>query len=139
VTQHFQALLEKDEEVDATRVAIPFDVPAVFGSRARVAVRGTINGFAFRSSIFPYGGVHYLMVNKTLREGAKVKAGEVVDVEIERDDEPRTVTPPPDLEQALKASGAAQAAWERVSYSRRKELVNAIEAARRPETRARRM
>lgn len=55
MAEHFQALLEKDEEVDATRVAVPFDVPAAFGSRARVAVRGTINGFAFRSSIFPYG------------------------------------------------------------------------------------
>jgi len=51
-------------------------VPKVFGARARVPVRGTINGFAFRSSISPYGGVHYLPVNKALRDGAKVKAVE---------------------------------------------------------------
>jgi uncharacterized protein YdeI (YjbR/CyaY-like superfamily) len=102
-------------------------------------VRGTINGFAFRSSIFPYGGVHYLIVNKTVREGAKVKADDAVDVVMERDDVPRTVTPPPDFEQALKANEAAQAAWQRASYSRRKELVDVIEAAKRPETRARRI
>ncbi len=51
---------------EATFVAVPFDVPKVFGSRARVPVRGAINGFAFRSSISPYGGVHSLPVNKAL-------------------------------------------------------------------------
>ncbi|MFL5731883.1 MAG: YdeI/OmpD-associated family protein [Chloroflexia bacterium] len=139
MTQRFQALLERDEEVDATRVAIPIDVHAVFGSRARVPVRGTINGFSFRSSLFPYGGVHYLIVTRAVREGAHVKAGDTVDLVLERDDEPRIVTPPPDFSQALAANAPARDAWEKMSYSRRKELVNTIEEAKKPETRARRI
>lgn len=80
-----------------------------------------------------------MIVTKRVRAEAKVEAGEIVDVVMERDDEPRMVTPPPDLEQALKAHGSAHAAWEKAGYSRRKELVGAIEAAKRPETRARRI
>jgi hypothetical protein len=138
-TQHFRAVLEKDENSEATSIRIPFNVLEVFGSRGRVPVRGTLNGFAFRSSIFPYSGIHYLIVNKATREGAKAKGGDIVDVVMERDDEPREVTPPEDFAQALAANPAAQAMWDKLSYTHRKEYVDAIEEARRLETRARRI
>jgi hypothetical protein len=138
-TKRFRVLLEKHESSEATGIKIPFDVQKVFGTRARVPVRGTINGFAFRSSIFPMGGQHYMAVNKETREGAKAKGGETVSVVMERDDEPRTITPPPDFERALKASKTAQAMWDKLSYTHRKEHVRAIEEAKRPETRARRI
>ncbi len=138
-TKRFRVLLEKHESSEATGIKIPFDVQKVFGTRARVPVRGTINGFAFRSSIFPMSGGHYMAVNKETREGAKAKGGETVSVVMERDDEPRTITPPPDFERALKASKTAQAMWDKLSYTHRKEHVRAIEEAKRPETRARRI
>jgi hypothetical protein len=51
-----------------TFLAVPFDVAATFGSRARVAVRGTINGAPFRNSLLPNGdGTHSMPVNKDLR------------------------------------------------------------------------
>ena len=77
----------------------------------------------------------YLPVNKALREGVKAKAGDTVSVVLERDNEPRTVTPPPDFAHALKANRVALAGWEKLSYSHRKEYVGAIEEARKPETR----
>lgn len=138
-TKRFRVLLEKHESSEATGIRIPFDVEKVFGTRARVPVRGTINGFAFRSSIFPMSGGHYMAVNKETRAGAKATGGETVSVVMERDDEPRTITPPPDFERALKASKAAQAMWDKLSYTHRKEHVRAIEEAKRPETRARRI
>ena len=138
--QRFRVKLEKDENSEATGITIPFNVLEVFGTRARVPVRGTINGFAFRSSIFPMGrGCHMMAVNKQMREGAKAKAGDAVEIVMERDDEPRVVTPPADLARALKANKAAQAAWEKLSYTHRKEYANAVEEAKRPETRARRI
>ena len=138
--KRFKALLEKDQNSSATAIAVPFDVQKVFGTRARVAVRGTLNGFAFRSSIFPMGGeCHWLVVNKQMREGAGISAGETVSVVMERDDEPRTITPPEDFEKALKRNKAALAMWERLSYTHRKEHARAIEEAKRPETRARRI
>jgi hypothetical protein len=138
--KRFRVVLEKDEHSEATTIKIPFDVQKVFGTRARVPVRGTINGFPFRSSIFPMGGgVHYMVVNKVLREGANVKGGDTITVVMERDDEPRVVTPPADFTRALKANKAAQAVWDKLSYTHRKEYVEAIKEAKKPETRARRI
>jgi hypothetical protein len=139
-TKRFRVLLEKDEASEATGIAIPFDVQKVFGTRARVPVRGTINGFPYRSSIFPMGeGRHYMAVNKSLREGAKVKGGETISVVMEKDDAPRVIIPPPDFARALKANHEAKAAWDKLSYTHQKEHAKAIEEAKKPETRARRI
>ncbi|HEX8069033.1 MAG TPA: YdeI/OmpD-associated family protein [Pyrinomonadaceae bacterium] len=140
VTKRFRVLLEQDTRSAATGIKIPFDVLKVFGTRARVPVRGTINGFPYRGSIFPMGGgCHYMVVNKELRAGAQVKGGDRVSVVMQRDDEPRIITPPPDLARALKANKPAQAAWDKLSYTHRKEHVKAIEDAKKPETRQRRI
>ena len=139
MAKRFRAELVKDDNSTATAIEIPFDVQKVFGTRARVPVRGTLNGFPYRSSIFPMGGQHWLVVNRQMREGAKANAGETVGVVMERDDAPRTVEAPADFARALKASRAAQAAWDKASYTHRKEYVQAIEGAKRPETRTRRI
>ena len=139
--KRFRVVLEKHEQSEATGIRVPFDVQKVFGTRARVPVRGTINGFPFRSSIFPMGGEgsHYMAVNRETREGAGAKGGETVSVVMERDDEPRTIEPPADFLRALRADRAARETWERLSYTHRKEHVRAVEEAKRPETRARRI
>lgn len=137
--QVFSVILEKDPDSDACGICVPFDVKALFGTKARVPVRGTINGFAYRSSIMPMGGRFLMAVNKALREGAKVKAGDLVAVVMERDEAPREVAVPADLKGALAADPAAKGAWEKASYTHRKETVLAIEEAKKPETRARRV
>ncbi|PYS48629.1 MAG: hypothetical protein DMF68_12545 [Acidobacteria bacterium] len=84
-------------------INIPFDVEKTYGTRGRVPVRGTINGYLFRSSIFRMGGdCHFMVVNKGMREGAKVKAGDTISVVMERDDEPRVIWPLQDFARALK-------------------------------------
>lgn len=137
--QRFSVVLEKDSKTEATGITIPFNVEEVFGTRARVAVRGTINGYAFRSSISPMGGCHRMAVNQSMREGAKIKGGDTVTVVMERDDEPRTVEMPKDFAAALKKDKQAQVAWDKLSYTHRKEHVLAIEESKKPETRARRI
>ncbi|HEV2761767.1 MAG TPA: YdeI/OmpD-associated family protein [Pyrinomonadaceae bacterium] len=139
-TKRFRVLLEQYEGTNATGINIPFDVEKVFGTRARVPVRGTVNGFPFRSSVFPKGdGTHYMVVNKETRAGAKAKGGETISVVMERDDEPRTIEPPAELARALKGNKEARAAWEKLSFSHRKEYARSVEEARRPETRQRRV
>jgi hypothetical protein len=139
-TKRFRVLLEKHESSEATGIQIPFDVHKVFGSRARVPVCGTINGFPFRSSVFPMGGdCHFMAVNKETRAGAQAKAGDTISVVMQRDDAPRIITPPPDFARALKTNKDARAAWDKLSYTHRKEIVQAIEAAKKPETRQRRI
>ena len=139
-THAFRATLEQDDRTTGTYVIIPFDVPATFGGRARVPVRGTLNATPFRGSIVPMGsGLYALGVNRELRSQAEARAGDEVAIELARDDEPRLVTPPADLTQALAESETAQAAWNKLSYSHRKDMVDAIQAAKKPETRARRV
>ena len=138
--KRFRVLLEKHEHSEAVLFTLPFDASRFFGTRARVPVRGTINGFPFRSSIFPEGdGTHYMAVNRETREGAGVRGGETVSVVMERDDEPRVVTPPEELARAIRKSRAARAAWERLSYTHQKEYADAVASAKRPETRERRV
>jgi hypothetical protein len=139
-SKRFRVLLEGYKGMDATGITIPFDVQEFFGTRARVPVRGTINGFPYRSSIFPQrDGPHYMVVNKQVRAGAKVKAGETVSFVMERDEEPRTVETPAELARAFRADKSLKAVWEGLSYTNKREHAKAIEEAKRPETRARRV
>lgn len=77
--QKFRGVLETEAD-GGHFIRIPFDVPQTFGARGRVKVQGTLNGTAFRGSLFPYGGVHYLGLNKTVLAAAKIKAGDAVQV-----------------------------------------------------------
>jgi hypothetical protein len=138
-TKRFRVLLEKHETSEATGITIPFDVPATFGTRARVAVRGTINGFPYRSSVVPMGGRFMMPVNKELRAGANAKGGDTITVTMERDEDPRIITPPPELARALRANKVAHAAWNKLSYTHQKEHARAVEEAKRPDTRTRRI
>ena len=136
----FKVKLVQHKDTQVLHVYLPFDVFEAFGTRSRMAVKGEIKGFPFRSSIFPMGGgKFYMVVNREMREGAKVKAGETVEFVMEKDDEPRAIATPPDLLKALSARKSAKAAWDKLSYSHRKEYINAIEEAKKPETRARRI
>jgi hypothetical protein len=132
-------VLEKAPDSEACGVRMPFSVPEVFGTRARVPVRGTLNGFAFRSSLSPMGGCHVLPVNREMREGSGTRAGDVVEIVLERDGAPRTVEEPDDLRAALDARPGARARWEALSYTHRKEYARHVEEAKKPETRARRL
>ncbi len=63
----------------------------------------------------------------------------MVDVDLELDTEPREVTVPDDFKAALEVVPEAGAAFARLSYSHQRQHVEAIEAAKQPETRRRRI
>lgn len=132
----------KLEGADGSAVAwmnAPFDVLETFGTKARVPVRGTINGFPFRSSLMPMGGCHGMAVNRTMREGAKAKAGDVVEVVLERDAEERTVKAPPELAKELKRNKTANERWQVLSFTHKKEMALSITGAKQEETKKRRL
>src|ERR1700733_6257199 len=123
-----------------TSLAIPFDVQKAFGSKARVPVLGTINGFPFRNSLMPAGdGSHSMMVNKELQKGAKAAAGDTVAVVIELDKMPRSVTVPEDLKLILAKHKPAETAFAKLAYSHKKAFLDWIDSAKRPETRVKRL
>jgi len=135
----FKVKLDGMASSEVAALSAPFDVEKIFGTRARVPVRGTINGFPFRSSLMPMGGCHRMVVNKTIREGAAVKAGDTVSVVMERDEGQRTVEPPPVLNKELARSKAAQTNWEKQSFTNRKEMARSIVEVKQEETRVRRL
>jgi hypothetical protein len=136
---HFTVKIAGPEAGVVAAIAPPVDVPEFFGTRARVPIRGTINGFPFRSSLMPCGGHHLMPVNKALREGAGVEPGDTVEVVMERDNAERTVEMPRLLKKALTKNKAAKANWEKLAFTHKKEMAIWIDGAKQEETRARRL
>ena len=123
----------------ATGILIPPVVVAGLGSGKRPPVRVTINGHTYRSTIAPRGDGFKLGISAENRELAGVTAGDVVDVEIELDTEPREVTVPADFAHALDGDAAAKRFFDGLSYSQRQWFVLGIEEAKTAETRERRI
>jgi uncharacterized protein YdeI (YjbR/CyaY-like superfamily) len=139
--RRFLATLEKEgSRLQWTIVRIPFDVKEAWGSQARRAVRGTINGYPFRTSIFPSRRLGpFLMVNKEMQKGAKAgRAGEVVRITIAPDLEERTVQEPKELLRALARSRPLRRYYDRLNYSTRREIARWVGEAKQAQTRARR-
>jgi hypothetical protein len=136
----FEAVLG-GETGDLPGVILPADVAAAMGGRARIPVAGAINGVPFRGSTMPMGdGRHCVGFRREVRaQAGGVEDGDAVTIEIGRDDAPRTVDTPPDLAAALDVDAAVRAAFEAMSYTHRKEWVQAVMDAKRPETRTRRI
>ena len=138
--KRFRALVKREEGSEVCAIDIPFDVEKTFGSRGRVPVRGALHGAPYRGSVFRMGGdCHFMVVNRKLRVAAGVSGGETVPVTMERDDEPRVITPPDDFARALKTNKDARATWDKLSFTHQREHVEHVEEAKRPETRQRRI
>ena len=135
----FTVKLEGKKGSSVAWLNAPFDVVKVFGTHARVPVRGTINGFPFRSSLMPMGGCHGMAVNKTMRDGAGVQGGDTASIVMERDEAERTVKVPTLLKKEMAKSKSAQANWEKLSFTNQKEIVLSIAGAKQEETRQRRL
>lgn len=140
-TQQFSAILKRPEGVGTwTYLDIPFDVCAEYGSKGQMKVKGTVNGCPYRSSARPHGdGTHYLVVNGSIRDAIGASQGDWVQVEMEVDRDARMVEVPADLAGALAGDTAAQESFARLPYSHQKEYVDYLEAAKRPETRQKRV
>ena len=117
---------------------IPFDVKRQFG-KARPPVRVTLGRTTFPTTVAVYGGKYYIGVRREHRDGAGVKPGQTLSIGLELDEAKRTVTTPPDLAKALGKSANAKEHWEKLSFTHRREHVEAILGAKKPETRARRV
>jgi hypothetical protein len=139
VQQKFRVKLVGREGSEVSAIEPPFDVEKVFGTRGRVPVKGTVNGAPFRSSLMNMGHGHMMVVNAGLRAAAKCKAGDIVDVIMERDDGKRTVTVPPYLTKIIVSEPKAAQFWSKLSFTHQKEYVREIEEAKRPETREKRI
>jgi hypothetical protein len=133
----FRAELESSTRSSGTYVCVPPSVMKRFGGRIRVPVRATINGVTWRTTIANMGAGPMIGVTAATREAAGVERGDRITISIEEDTAERTVDVPADFANAM--TKRQRGAYDSMAYTHRKEYVQWIEAAKKPETRLRRI
>jgi hypothetical protein len=133
----FRARVEPPEPMKGLEV--PPEVVEGLGGGKRPAVTITINGHSWKSRVAIMRGRYLIGLRIANRRAAGVVTGDEVEVEVEIDAEPRVVVEPADFARALDADPIARTAYDRLSYSRKREHVLAIESAKKVETRIRRI
>lgn len=134
----FKAKIEAGDGGGA-HVFFPYDVEKEFGTKGKVPVKASFDGVAYTGSLIKYGyPQHMLGILKGIREKIGKGPGDTVSVEIWKDEEERTVEVPTVLQEAMKKGGVL-AAFEKLSYTHRKEYCRWITEAKKEETRLRRL
>lgn len=123
--------------MEATGIVVPFDPTEVWG-KVRVPVVATVNGYEYRTTIAQMGGRFLMPFAKEHRDASGIGAGDAIEVRLVEDTSERTVEVPADFAAALKKAKLVEA-FEKLSFTHRKEHVRAIEEAKKAETRARRI
>ena len=132
----FRVLIEGAGKT-AAGIEVPPEVVAALGQTKRPPVRVTINGYTYRSTVAVLGGRFMVGVSNEVRTNAGVAAGDEVEVDMEVDTAPREVAVPPELARELAGDAAASRAFEALSYSRKRLLVDPVANAKTAETRDR--
>lgn len=135
----FITTLLKADGLNATGISVPAAVIAALGKQKKPKVVISVNGYTYRSTVAVFGDVFMLPVSQEHRAAIGVKPGDQIEVTLELDTEPRTVTVPDDLAAALAAKPGATAAFDALAYSMRKEHARQVESAKAQETRTRRI
>jgi hypothetical protein len=134
----FKTTLLQAQGMNATGIVIPPQIVEGLGGGKKPPVTVTINGYTHRNTVAVMGGKFMVGVAAEHREKTGLKGGDKVEVTLELDTAPREVEVPKDLAAALEKARAREA-FDKLAYSHRKEHVRAIEEAKAPETRARRI
>ena len=140
VPKMFRATLERiQSRLGWTIIRIPFDVGKVWGTRGQLRVKGEINGFAFRTSLFPArGGGHILLVNKNMQNGGDARQGMAAQFRLEPDREKRIAVVPAELKRFFQEDAYLRRWFEKLSHSTRSEIGKWIIQVKSPEARIRR-
>jgi len=139
-TLRFEAVLERmRSRLHWVIIRVPYDAATVFGVRGQIRIAGTINGFPFRSSLFPTReGGHILLVNKKMQTAARVAPGAVANFEIDADTEERPVTIPTPLLHIMKQTKPLLRWYDHLNPSTRREIAKWVNEPKGPEARKRR-
>lgn len=140
VAKSFTAALERmPSNLGWVIARIPLDVPKIWGTRGMLKVQGEINGFAFRTSLFPTGkGYHYLLVNKRMQAGANAAPGDTAQFRLEPDTAERKAVVPAELHRALSEDRSLRRWYDKLNYSIRKWIGDWISQPKSPSARFRR-
>jgi uncharacterized protein YdeI (YjbR/CyaY-like superfamily) len=138
----FESVLERTQDNLRWVIArVPFDAAETWGKRGQLRVQGEINGFSFRSTLFPDGkGKHFMIVNKKMQSGGKTVPGLTAKFRLSPDTTPREAAPPPpeELLKELRQSKRLLKFYESLGKSRRNYIAAWVAEGKQRETRLRR-
>jgi hypothetical protein len=124
----------------AAAVVLDDEQVATVGEGAkRFPVVATVNDYTWRTSVARMGGEFLVGLNREVREGAGVGAGDKVDVTLALDTKPREVDVPEDLAAALAAEPKVKERFDALAFTHRKEFARWVAEAKREDTRQRRI
>ncbi len=123
----------------AAAIVLTDEQVASLGGGKTPPVTLTIGGVTVRARIGRMGGENLLGLNKALRGELGVETGQEVSATVSLDAGTREVEVPPALAAALAADPQAQAAWDALAYTHRKEHARSVAEAKKDETRDRRV
>jgi uncharacterized protein YdeI (YjbR/CyaY-like superfamily) len=138
--KRFEARLERlRSRLNWIIVRIPFDAARAWGLRGQIKVKGEINGFAFRTSLFPTReGWHFLLINKRMQKGARAVEGSVARFQMELDSEERIVTIPDEVKSILSEDRSLRRWYDGLNYSTRTDIAKWTTEPKSAEARGRR-
>lgn len=143
--QHFEARLERlRSRLHWIIALVPLDATRVWGLRGQIKVKGEVNGYAFRTSLFPRrDGRHFLLINKRMQKGACAYEGNIASFKIELDREERSVAMPIELKHILTGDLGREARalmrwYDGLNHSTRNDIVKWIDEPKSAAARVRR-
>ncbi len=137
----FRAVLEPTgNDLHWIIARVPFDPAEAWPIRHGRRVRGEINGFAFRTALFPEAGgkKHVLLINKKMQAGARARPGDTAQFRLEPDLEEREAVVPAELAKALKAERGLRRYFDAMSPSRRRDIGRWVGEPKSTESRTKR-
>ncbi len=136
----FEAVLEAGDGDGGVFVVVPFSVAEVYGTRGRVPVQATFDGYPHQGSLVSLGdGHHALHPPKQVRRAIDKTIGDTVRVTLTRITEERKMEAPADLASKLADNAKAAAYFAKLSYTHQRDYVRWLDGAKKPEIRTRRL
>lgn len=136
----FEAVIKKHDSIDAAFIEFPYNTEEEFGVKGQVKVKATFDGYEYQGSLAKMGHhCHCLGITQKIRKEINKGPGDLVYVVIIKDDTPRTVELPEDFIKLLEENGDAKSIFSGLSYTNQKEYTEWINAAKKKETRDRRI
>ena len=134
----FEAIIEAGDGDGSVFVALPFSVAEAYGTRGRMPVRATFDGYPYQGNLVPFGDDHHaLLMLKQIRRAISKTVGDTVHVTVARDTTERKMEAPADLATQLATNAPAAAYFAKLAYTHQREYVRWLEGAKKPEVRAR--
>lgn len=137
----FDANLIQSGEIDASYVDFPFDVKECFGRKGMIKIEAVFdNQISYRGSLANMGtGCHILIVLKSIRQQLNKTFGDQIHICLWEDKTERLIEIPENLKELFQSFPEHALAFEKLSYTHRKEWTNFIAEAKRNETKEKRM